>query len=126
MCQPVEFGISDEGVYSIYSWIDGDSAEKIIPLLCEREQYDYGLKSGRILSRIHSITADDSREDWATRFNRKIDTKIRNYGECPVKYPKGQVFMKRFLHGMYTVQLRIDRAIPLQGCCLICQFVYEP
>ena len=29
MCQPIEFGTCDEGVYSIQSWIDGEDAEEI-------------------------------------------------------------------------------------------------
>ena len=93
MCLPIEFGTCDEGVYSIQSWIDGESAEDLIPLLPSREQYDYGLEAGRILRRIHSIPAPDSQEDWAARFIRKIDTKIRNYSECPIKYPNGQAFI---------------------------------
>ncbi|MBQ9891169.1 MAG: phosphotransferase [Firmicutes bacterium] len=93
MCLPVEFGTCDEGVYSIQSWIDGESAEDLIPLLSSEKQYDYGFEAGQILRRIHSIPAPDSQEDWAARFNRKIDTKIRNYSECPIKYPKGQAFI---------------------------------
>lgn len=27
MCKPLEFGISDEGVYSVQTWIDGIDAE---------------------------------------------------------------------------------------------------
>ena len=93
MCLPVEFGICGEGVYSIQSWIDGEGAESLIPLLSSREQYDYGLEAGRILRTIHSIPAPDPTEDWAVRFNRKIDVKIGKYSECPIKYPKGQVFI---------------------------------
>ena len=93
MCLPVEFGTCDEGVYSIQSWIDGESAEDLIPLLSSEKQYDYGFEAGQILRRIHSIPAPDSQEDWAARFNRKIDTKVRKYGECPLKYPNGQAFI---------------------------------
>ena len=93
MCLPIEFGICEEGVYSIQSWIDGESAENLIQLLPDREQYDYGLEAGRILRRIHSIPAPDSQEEWSVRFNRKIDTKIKNYRECPIKYPNGQAFI---------------------------------
>ncbi|MBP5631245.1 MAG: phosphotransferase [Clostridia bacterium] len=105
MCLPIEFGISEEGVYSIQSWIDGESAENLIPLLPLRDQYNYGLEAGRILRRIHSIPAPYSQEDWAARFNRKIDKKISNYNECPIKYPKGQAFIdcinanRHFLNG---------------------------
>ncbi|MCR5262670.1 MAG: phosphotransferase, partial [Clostridiales bacterium] len=93
MCLPIEFGICGEGVYSIQSWIDGETAEDLIPLLTDKEQYDYSLEAGRILIRIHSIPAPSSQEDWAERFNRKMDAKISKYNDCPIKYPKGQVFI---------------------------------
>ena len=93
MCLPIEFGICEDGVYSIQSWIDGETAEDLIPLLPDKEQYDYGLEAGRILIRIHSIPAPSSQEDWAVRFNRKMDVKISKYNDCPIKYPKGQVFI---------------------------------
>lgn len=124
MCLPVEFGVCKEGVYSVHSWIDGESAEDRVPLFSDREQYDYGLEAGRILLRIHSIPAPETKEDWAVRFNRKIDTKIRNYGECPIKYEKGQAFIdyvnanrhllngrpQVFQHGDYHIgNMMIDR-----------------
>lgn len=105
MCLPIEFGVCEEGVYSVQSWIDGESAEDRIPLLPSGAQYDYGLEAGRILRRIQSIPAPDSQEDWAVRFNRKIDTKVRNYRECPIQYPYGQAFIdcinanRHLLHG---------------------------
>lgn len=39
MCQPIEFGTCDEGVYSIQSWIDGDDAEEIMSAQSDTEQY---------------------------------------------------------------------------------------
>jgi len=93
MCQPIEFGACDEGVYSIQSWIDGKDAEEIIPTLSDREQYAYGLEAGRILKQIHSIPAPPTQEDWEVRFNRKIDRKIKMYSDCPIKYENGQAFI---------------------------------
>ena len=93
MCLPIEFGICEEGVYSIQSWIDGESAEEVIPQLSNKEQYDYGFEAGQILRRIHSIPAPSSQEDWEVRFNRKMDTKIKRYNECPIQCPKGQAFI---------------------------------
>ncbi len=106
MCLPIEFGICEEGVYSIQSWIDGEAAETLIPLLSDREQYSYGLEAGRILSRIHSIPAPASQEDWAVRFNRKMDTKIRRYNDCPIKYPKGQAFIDYINENRYLLDGR--------------------
>lgn len=93
MCQPVKFGTCDEGVYSLQGWIDGTDAEDVIPTMSETEQYAYGLEAGRILKTIHSIPAPARQEDWKTRFNRKIDRKIKMYNDCPVKYENGQAFI---------------------------------
>ena len=93
MCQPIEFGTCDEGVYSLQSWIDGQDAEDVIPALSDTEQYAYGLEAGRILKKTHSIPAPETQEDWEIRFNRKIDRKIKMYNDCPIKYENGQAFI---------------------------------
>lgn len=93
MCRPIEFGVCDDGVYSIQSWIDGGDAEQIIPSLPESEQYAYGLEAGRMLKIIHSIPAPSSQEDWESRFNLKLDRKIKMYSDCPIKYENGQAFI---------------------------------
>jgi len=95
MCQPIEFGLCEEGVYSIQSWIEGKDAEEILPFLSDNEQYVYGLDAGQILKKIHSvpILAMQVEEEWDIRFNRKMDRNIQMYMECPVKYENGQVFI---------------------------------
>ena len=93
MCRPVEFGTCEEGVYTLQSWIDGHDAEDLLPRLPSESQYAYGLDSGRILKRIHSLPAPEDMEPWADRFNRKIDRKIQMYTECPLKYENGQKFL---------------------------------
>ena len=124
MCLPLEFGVCTEGVYAVQSWIDGESVEDLIPRLSDKEQYGYGLEAGRILRKIHSIPAPSSQEDWAVRFNRKMDTKIRNYELCPIKCPNGQAFIdyieanrhllngrpQTYQHGDYHIgNMMIDR-----------------
>lgn len=93
MCLPLEFGVCDEVVYSLQSWIDGEDAEDVIPSLSNTKQYAYGLEAGRILRKIHSIPAPEAQEDWESRFNRKMDYKIQKYSECPIKYENGQAFI---------------------------------
>lgn len=93
MCQPIEFGICEEGVYSIQSWIDGEDADQVISGYADPEKYAYGLEAGRILRRIHSIQAPAAQEDWESRFSRKMYYKIRKYDECPIKYENGQAFI---------------------------------
>lgn len=86
MCLPIEFGISEEGTYSIQSWIDGSDASDVIHGLSEADQYYYGCEAGKILRVIHTLPAPDDVENWEDRFNRKIDRKIKMYRECPLKY----------------------------------------
>lgn len=93
MCQPIEFGICEEGVFSLQSWIEGIDVEEIVSTLSDSKQYTYGLEAGRILKKIHSIPAPSSQEDWEVWFNRKMDNKIQRYSECPLKYENGQVFI---------------------------------
>ena len=93
MCLPLELGICEEGVYSLQSWIDGVDAEDFISELSDTEQYKYGFEAGKILRKIHSLPAPKTQEDWEVRFNRKIDLKIKKYGECPLKYKNGQAFI---------------------------------
>lgn len=93
MCRPIAFGTCEDGVYSLQSWIDGEDAEQRIPSCSEAQQYAYGLEAGRILLKIHSIPAPAAREDWESRFARKMDTKIRKYLACPIQYENGQAFI---------------------------------
>lgn len=55
MCQPIEFGTCEDGVYSIQSWIDGEDAEQVMSNYSDTEQYVYGLEAGRILHKIHIV-----------------------------------------------------------------------
>lgn len=93
MCQPIEFGVCEDGVYILQSWIDGEDAEVLIPTMPKKKQYTYGLDAGRILAKIHSICATANLPDWETRFNAKIDRKIAMYRQCPLKYEGGEVMI---------------------------------
>jgi len=86
MCNPVEFGVCDEGVYSVLSWINGDDLEDMLPLLPETGQYALGLQSGEIIRKMHAMPAPETQEDWEIRFNRKTDNKIKKYRECGVRF----------------------------------------
>ncbi|MBQ7930748.1 MAG: phosphotransferase, partial [Clostridia bacterium] len=96
MCRPLELGETDEFVYSIQTWIDGEDAEETITSYSDTEQYVYGLNAGRMLKQIHSIPAPPEQDDWESRFNRKIDRKIQGYNDCPLKFD-GAEYMLRYI-----------------------------
>lgn len=93
MCKPIEFGLCDDGVYSIQSWIDGADAENLIPQMTKEQQYRYGFEAGQILQKIHSVPAPKELEPWYVYFNRKMDRKIQMYEDCPIKYKNGDLFI---------------------------------
>jgi aminoglycoside phosphotransferase (APT) family kinase protein len=91
MSKPLKFGMSDDGksVYTLFTWCEGEDAAEMLPKLTDTEQYELGLKSGRYLREIHCIHAPSDQEKWETKFNRKADSKIKQYYDCPVKIKGG-------------------------------------
>lgn len=87
MSEPIDFGICDNGtqVYSLFTWCEGEDADIVLPRMTETEQYVLGIKAGQILREIHNIPAPNEQEEWGIRFNRKTDTKIKNYQNCEIK-----------------------------------------
>jgi len=86
MCEPIEFGTCDDGVYSLQSWIDGKDLPDVLFDLSEAEQYELGVKSGEILRKIHTIPAPETQEEWAVVFNGYTDAIIQKYKECGVRF----------------------------------------
>ncbi len=86
MNHAIEMGICSEGVYTIFSFIDGSDAEDVIPLLQIDKQYQLGIDGGKMLKEIHSIPAPEDTEDWHSYFNKKTDKKIEKYLNCGIKF----------------------------------------
>ena len=90
MCFPVEFGICEEGVYALHTWIQGEDAEPAIPKIPKQEQYDYGIRAGQILARLHTIPAPEGAHNWEQYFTAKVRRKIAAYEACPFRYEHGE------------------------------------
>ena len=107
MCLPVEFGVCEEGAYSIQSWIDGEDAEEKVAVMDSAPQYRYGLDAGRILAKIHTIPAPTDAPNWETRFNAKIDRKIAMYENCELKYESGgEAFLEYLAQNRHLLQIQ--------------------
>lgn len=106
MCKPIEFGICDEGVYSIQSWIEGTDARDFIPTLSKEGQYQYGILAGLELKKIHKVNAPVDAIPWEERFNKKIDRKFKMYDECPLKYEKGNLFIEYINNNRHLLKNR--------------------
>ena len=131
MSRPVEFGMCEEGVYSLQSWIDGTDLAEALKFMDAETRYEYGLESGRILRKIQEVPVppEENEELWEAYYNRKINRRISAAVECPVKF-RGQEDMiayvensrsllkgreRTYQHGDYHVgNLMVDRQGRLQ------------
>ncbi len=89
----VEFGIYEDKVYSVWSWVDGELLENRINDFSKEKQYEYGLIAGRYLKRIHSIEAKENITSYKEKFNTKLNKKIKAYNECELKLKKEKLFL---------------------------------
>ena len=72
MSQPIEFGVQDEQVYMLLSWIDGTDLESVLPQFSEAEQYRLGREAGTILKKLHSIPVDPADQPRQTKRERRL------------------------------------------------------
>lgn len=81
MSKPVSFGICSGGsmVYELLTWLEGKEAIDVLPSLSKEEQYNYGLKAGKILQKMHKLKPQTKKEAWESRYKRKIDIVIKAY-----------------------------------------------
>ena len=106
MCMPVEFGICEDGVYTLLSWIDGEDAEAAIPELSVQEQYRYGIQAGQILRKIHSIPPQKGDHNWQKYFDAKAQRKIAAYNACGLQYSHGNTMISYLMQNRHLLQNR--------------------
>ena len=106
MCRAVEIGKCDEGVYSLQTWIDGEDAEEVIPKLPKEEQYRLGINAGKILRKIHSIPAPEGIPAWKEKMDKKLDSKIKLYEDCPLKLEGGKYMLDYIAKNRHLIEGR--------------------
>ena len=86
MNQPVDFGICNNGksVYTLLTWIEGCDLEEALKKVPVSEQYELGVKAGKLLKKIHSIKVDEKdlplrtkKEKFLTRLEIYENSKVR-------------------------------------------------
>ncbi len=94
--QPISFGTCAGGkmVYILLSWLEGESAERVLPKLDTQKQSDWGISAGIILKEIHSIKAPEGQPDWESRMIAKIQNKIMQYRRCGYTVPNEEKIMR--------------------------------
>lgn len=86
MSMPIAFGICDEGVYMLLSWIDGTDLEEALPGLPEKEQYMLGRRAGEILRKIHSVPLAEEDIPKVTKKEKKLN-QLSRYEASDLRIP---------------------------------------
>lgn len=76
----VEFEKKEDYVYTLLSWLDGEEVEKILPCLNKKEQYEMGVKAGKILAKIHEATVlEENTTNWYDRYFAVMEPRLEAY-----------------------------------------------
>ncbi|WP_342554789.1 aminoglycoside phosphotransferase family protein [Paenibacillus sp. FSL R7-0652] len=95
LCQiPLGIGrLDDNNGYMILSYLEGEDASEVLPLMSEQQQWDIGMKAGRELKRIHQLPVQKQDESWYTRKSTKHQRYVERYQACPVVMAKDQYIL---------------------------------
>ncbi|MBQ3842941.1 MAG: aminoglycoside phosphotransferase family protein [Ruminiclostridium sp.] len=63
----------DTLAYTLYTWVEGTDADTKIRNMHTPEQAKYGEKAGRLLRKIHGVSAPDDVLPWDEYFEKQID-----------------------------------------------------
>jgi serine/threonine-protein kinase len=78
----IELDKSDDGskVFTLLSWVKGEEAEKLIPNMSPKWQYELGKQAGDILRRIHDAApVKNDSKNWYERYFEVITPRIDAY-----------------------------------------------
>ena len=108
MSRPIDFGFCDNGncTYSLLSWCDGIDVDESLPLLSESDQYKIGIKSGKLLRKLHTISGPDNIEKWNIRFWRKIQDRLDYYNVHPIQSEHGDLIVKFLIDNRHLLDNR--------------------
>ena len=119
MSRPVDFGLCNGGKnsYQLLTWVEGKDVEASLPEMPEAGQYQYGLKAGRLLKKIHILPTPENTKDWNASLDGMLRGQLAEYtareevrcelGDAVIRYLKENrqtVPMAKpvFMHGDYN------------------------
>ena len=108
MSKPIDFGICNNGqsVYILLSWIEGKDLDEEITSFSDEEQYNIGIKAGKILKKLHSISAPVDQEDWEQRMLKKFNYHLNEYKKCGIEIKNDNKAIKYVQENLYLLKNR--------------------
>ena len=92
--KPIHFGTveksNDKICFALYSYIEGDDAERTLANHSKKVQYEIGFKAGMDLKKINSIQAKEN--TWEEKKVKKHESYLSEYKKLDYSFPKdGQI-----------------------------------
>jgi len=94
--RPIEIGIlEEEGVcYSIFSYLEGEDAKRLLSTYSPKEQYDIGIEAGKDLAKMHTYEAPNDILPWHERAMKKHSKYLEAYKTCGIKIKNDDKIIK--------------------------------
>ncbi|PEX64185.1 aminoglycoside phosphotransferase [Bacillus cereus] len=94
--RPIEIGIlEEEGVcYSIFSYLEGEDAKKLLPTYSPKEQYDIGIEAGKDLAKMHTYEPPNNILPWYERAMKKHSKYVEAYKTCGINIKNDDKIIK--------------------------------
>jgi len=82
--RPIELSIlEEEGLcYSVFSYLEGEDAKKLLPTYTPKEQYEIGIEAGKDLAKMHTYEAPNDILPWYERAMKKHSKYLEAYKTC--------------------------------------------
>ena len=105
--KPVSFGILDENnAYTLFSWLEGEDAEKVLSETDDGQGYLLGKEAGRIMKKLHTVKIEEPGKSWWERYREKIERKVNVFKSCPIELPKKELIIEYVYDNMEKVKHR--------------------
>ncbi|HFK1720627.1 TPA: aminoglycoside phosphotransferase family protein [Bacillus cereus] len=109
--RPIEIGIlEEEGVcYSIFSYLEGEDAKRLLSTYSPKEQYDIGIEAGKDLVKMHTLEAPKNILPWYERAMKKHRKYLEAYKTCGIKIENDDKIIKFIDENEMYVKDRTNR-----------------
>jgi len=102
MSRVVRSGILKDKAYILYKWVDGEDLKNIITSLSETEQFELGIRAGKILNGIHSLPVQERHIPETNKIPKKI-RQLKQYEKSDIRIKNDEAiinYVKENLHLM--------------------------
>ena len=91
MSQAIDMGICNNGqnIYMLLSWVEGQSMQNVIETLNEKEQYQLGIKAGKILKEIHCLPVEPIDLPQVKKIGKKL-IQLQRYENSKYRVPNDE------------------------------------